>query len=476
MVNNKIIEKYNVPVPRYTSYPPANFFSGEFGSQEYVKAVIDSNSESYSNKGVAKQGNISFYIHVPFCFSMCYYCGCNSVPIATRVDVKYYVEALKKELHMVIALLDKNRKVSQIHYGGGTPTILHHSELAQINNIILSSFATIDNPEIAVECHPGYLNEEYWHAIANMGFTRVSLGVQDFNNEVLKVVNRSPSKIPVEKIFEILRAKNIAISLDFIYGLPLQLTHNFLQSIKKAVSLAPNRIVTFSYAHVPWVNKNMLKLERFGLPDSNTKKEIFEQAKGYLLANGYKQIGMDHFVLESDELYKAYESGVLHRNFQGYCTRRTTGEVFGVGVSAIGQLNNCYCQNTKDIEQFIAKINRGEFVIEKGYTLSLQERVVRELIEALMCNYRVEWSKLASILNMSVEQVQHIVGYNDSTLKEVVEDGIVEIIKGSVDLEGSGEITAIGFKITPQGQMFVRNVAALFDAHFIPGAGYSKPL
>lgn len=454
-MKTEIIEKYNVPVPRYTSYPPANFFNDDFSAKNYVKAIEESNSET--------SNNISFYIHVPFCRHMCYYCGCNSYPILAEKRVVEYVEAIKSELKMVIALLDKERKVSQIHYGGGSPTVLSTDTLKEINDVILSSFEVIDNPEIAIECHPGYIDLEYWRGLVSAGFTRVSIGVQDFNEDVLKGVHRRGSLVELSQVFRVLREGGISINLDFIYGLPLQSSDTFLESIKKAIELSADRIVTFSYAHVPWVNKNMLKLETLGLPDAHTKKEIFDRAKALLIDNGYVEIGMDHFVRPSDELLSSYKNGELHRNFQGYCTRRTTGEVYGIGVSSISQLSGCYSQNNKDIAAYVKATLNGEFSTVKGYELSMKDKITKELIDMLMCNDKVEWRLLEEITKLSVDEIKMIVGYSDCSLSEFERDNIVTVSEG-------------GFEVTKEGKTFIRNVAATFDLLCSNVTTYSKPI
>ena len=450
-----IIQKYNVTVPRYTSYPPANFFSDQFSVTNYMKAIEVSNDKS--------SNHISFYIHIPFCKHMCHYCGCNSIPIATKEHMDAYVDAVKKELAMIIAALDKNRKVSQIHYGGGSPTTLSSSMLKEINDTILSSFDTIEKPEIAIECHPGYLDLEYWSELAKAGFTRVSIGIQDLNTAVLKGVNRRPSLEKMEDIFKILRSAGISINLDFIYGLPFQTPESFEETIKKAIQLSPDRIVTFSYAHVPWVNKSMMILEKIGLPSTEVKKMIFDHAKELLVNSGYIAIGMDHFVKPSDELNISYKNGTLHRNFQGYCTRRTTGEVYGVGVSAISQLSNCYSQNTKDIATYVELISQNKFTTIKGYQLSLKELITKELIDMLMCNNKVDWKILSDVTKLSISEIQELTGYSETLLADVLNDHIITL-------------TEHGFEVTPEGKVFIRNVASLFDPLYTTINSYSKPI
>ena len=315
-MKQELIDKYNVSVPRYTSYPPANFFR-TFTEEEYLQDV------ELSNK--ARNNNLSFYFHMPYCRRLCHYCGCNSYPMQKEAQVREYVDALHKEIDLVVAHLDRNRRISQIHYGGGSPTAMPVSALKELNEHLLSLFDTIAKPEIAIECHPGYLTKEDWQGLVEARFNRFSIGVQDFNLEVLKLVNRTASELPMEDIMQILRSSWASINMDFLFGLPLQTADSFQHTIEKAAELHPDRVTTFSYGHCPWIFKRQMILEKAGLPSADEKALMFQRAKEVLHAAGYQSVGLDHFVLPSDELAEAVTTHRLHRNFQGYCTRRTTG-------------------------------------------------------------------------------------------------------------------------------------------------------
>ena len=441
-MKQELLNKYSIPVPRYTSYPPANFFNESFTADSYKEAIIESNEQNPQH--------ISIYIHIPFCYHMCYYCGCNSQLLKDKNVVKEYIEALKKEIRMVLPLLDHSRKISQIHYGGGTPTSQPVSVLKEINRIILSEFECIENPEIAIECHPGYLDEDYWNDLIDAGFNRISIGIQDFNEEVLKASARKPSRMVIEDIIHILRSKGISVNMDFIYGLPLQTTESFAETINKAISLKPDRIVTFSYAHVPWVNELQKNLEKIGLPSVSTKNEIYETAKKLLIDAGYKTIGLDHFVLANDELYEALQTKSLHRNFQGYCTRHTTGQVYAFGNTGISQLSTAYSQNAKDLNTYISSVNEGKYPITKGYILNKEEQITREVIASLMCNYTVSWSDIANRMNMSEKEVRNALNYNKEQLFDFQKDGIIEFSEDYIT-------------VLPEAAPFVRNVAASLD-------------
>ena len=440
-LKQNIIDKYNVPVPRYTSYPPANYFA-EFGEGDFRDAVLQSNG--------AKDRNLSFYIHFPYCPRLCHYCACNSYAMPQNVDVQIYIDALHKEIDMILPLLDGDRKISQIHYGGGTPTAMPLSAIKELNQHLLSHFATIERPEIAIECHPGYLDADGWEQLAEAGFTRVSIGIQDFNTLVLKTVNRKPSLLGMDEIFRILRSHNIGINLDFLYGLPLQTPESFYEAISQAVALAPDRLVTFSYAHVPWLKKAQLILEKAGLPKPDVKEKMFDQAAQLLEKQGYVRIGMDHFVKPSDELNVALQNHNLHRNFQGYCTRRTTAQVYAFGVTGISQLQTAYSQNTKDIAEYISEIETQKIPVKKGYKLDEKQQFVREVIETLMCNYYIDWREIAAHLAVSVEELKSATAYDTAVLAEMQEDGILEFDDNTI-------------RMTADGSPFVRNVAAALD-------------
>ncbi len=455
-MDSRIVAKYNVPVPRYTSYPPANFFDGRFGNEAYERALDRSNSQ--------EPRHISVYFHIPFCRHLCHYCGCNSYPIRDRVRVEEYVRTLREEMKRVFSRLDRSRRVSQIHYGGGTPTVLPPDVLKSLNDAVLEEFDVIDRPEIAIECHPGYLDGAYWESLAEAGFNRVSIGIQDFDENVLNAVHRRPSLLPAEEIFAILRSRGISVNLDFIYGLPLQTAAGFENTIRKAATLQPDRIVTFSYAHVPWVNPSMKKLEILGLPEQEEKRQMFLRATRLLNEAGYRSIGLDHFVREDDELYDAFLKKRLHRNFQGYCTRRTTGQVYAFGVSGITQLSCAYAQNTKDIDRYVTDIRSGRWAVERGYELSPVLQLTREVITRLMCNERIVWKELADFYGVSPEEIVSRLSFDRRRLEELERDGIVFC-------------TDEGIEMTPEGQMFVRNVAAVFDPLYESGGrSYSKPL
>ncbi len=440
-MNETLFKKYNVPVPRYTSYPTANEFE-PFDAPRYLKAVETSND--------AAADNISFYIHVPFCRHLCHYCGCNSVAMAQPKRIEEYFETLHKEIDLLLPHLRKDRRISQIHYGGGSPSSMPLALIRGINEHLLSAFSTINKPEIAIECHPGYLESNDWQYLLDSGFNRFSLGIQDFNTDVLRTVNRRPSLLPVADIMEILRKGGTKVNFDFIYGLPKQTTTEFVSTIQTAISLLPDRLVTFSYAHLPSLFKRQMILEKAGLPLQTEKLKMFEEASKMLQSAGYVPIGMDHFVLPDDDLNVALQHHTLHRNFQGYCPRRITAQVYAFGVSGISQLDAAYAQNTKDISSYMAQVNAGQLPIQRGYALAPWQRITREVIECIMCNNAINWHDMAQRLHVSVDEIKRAIHYNEAELQTLQADGLIAYDADSV-------------VITPDGLPFVRNVAAAFD-------------
>lgn len=445
-IPERLIQKYNVPVPRYTSYPPANYFTGEFGSAEYIQAVGASNNEWPEN--------ISIYIHIPYCSKMCHFCGCNTQFTRDKEKMGRYVEAVKKEIRMVNKLLDPSRKVSQVHWGGGTPNTLPVEMIRGIMDIIHDNFSFIEKPEIAMECHPAMLDEQYVEQLILAGFNRFSLGIQDFRQEVLDNVNRNAPQVPVKEIVGWIRSyDNTSVNLDFIYGLPFQNPETFADTIQQAVDISPDRLVTFSYAHVPWIKKAQKILEVRGLPEADEKLKMFEAGYDILTSNGYTPIGLDHFAKDTDELSIALKNRKLHRNFQGYCTRETTGQVYAFGATGISQLESVYAQNEKNPDKYVELINKGKFTIEKGYQLNKQEKVIRHIINEIMCNEYVSFKETADVSGITEDEVKKMLNYKPEFFNDFIDDGLLLNT-------GKGE-----FKVTGTGRFFIRNIAAQFDTN-----------
>jgi oxygen-independent coproporphyrinogen III oxidase len=443
MISTTLVEKYNKALPRYTSYPPATSFHTGFGSVDYKEVLIASNN--------TKPQSISLYVHIPFCPRLCLYCGCTTKITRDQLLIENYLESLHNEIIMVAQWLDLSRPVTQIHFGGGTPNALSIQQVSALMQLIYKTFSVSPTAEIAIECNPAYLTIDYLNGLVDNGFNRVSLGIQDFNPEVLKQIHRDRSLLPVEQLTAFLKSKNIGVNLDFIYGLPLQTVESFTQSIQKAIDLKPDRLVTFSYAHVPWVKSHQSALEKMGLPDAQQKFNMFSSSFQLLTGeSNYVPIGLDHFALPDDTLSKALSNQSLHRNFQGYCTLETTGQVYAFGMSAISQMSGAYAQNAKDLKTYMELVNNGQPATERGLHISREEQLVREVITDIMCNNYLSWEKVAARTESSAAQLKEITKFSISKMQNFIDDGLL--------LVSDNDIT-----ITDTGRFTIRNIAAAFD-------------
>jgi len=439
----KLLTKYDKSGPRYTSYPPATYFSDSFDTQAYKDCLTASNR--------SEPGGISLYIHIPFCNEKCFFCGCNAFLKRKAPIEERYVNAVLTEIDSVSSLLDDSRSVIQIHWGGGTPNALPFELIKKIMDRIKAKFTLSKNCEVAIECNPADLDEEKIPKLAKMGFNRVSLGIQDLRDDVLKVVNRRPSALPVSELVSKLKDSGVAaVNIDLIYGLPLQTVESFNETVEKIIDISPDRLVTFSYAHVPWVMKAQQALEKHGLPTADEKMSMLLNSQKELTDNGYVAIGMDHYAKPSDSLNKGLNDKKLHRNFQGYCTQETTGQVYALGCSGITQLTDAYSQNEKDPEKYIERIERDGFAVVRGYKLSTEEKICRTVINEIMCNLYLDFSEVADEYETTVERVKEIVEFSDSKLQEFIDDNLLEV---------DGDI----IKIQPEGAFIVRNIAMCFD-------------
>ncbi len=436
----QLLAKYNMMVPRYTSYPPANFFTESFSDSDYIQLIANEDTTA----------TFALYFHIPFCEKICFYCGCNKCSLGRGSQVEPYLAAIKKEMQMVTARCDTRIKVSEIHFGGGTPNTLTINLMTELMDYIRSTFDVAPTAEIAIECHPGYLSQPYLDALLRCGFTRFSLGIQDFDTAILKAVNRIPSALPVKWMTDYLKSQNqnVTVNLDFIYGLPGQTVDSFADSIVKAIEIHPDRMVTFSYAHVPWMKKNQTAIDESTLPSAEVKTRIFEKAREMLLQSGYNLLGMDHFVLPGDSLYHAFRNKALHRNFQGYCT--TSDSVLAFGSSSISQLKGGYVQNLKDVTQYISKIELGELPVERGLVITPEQRLVGAAIEQIMCNYGIDWQLLAKQTSCSINSIKEACGITPSLFTDFEQDGLLICNHDSINA-------------TKTGELFIRNIAARMD-------------
>jgi oxygen-independent coproporphyrinogen-3 oxidase len=446
-VKKELIAKYNKPLPRYTSYPPANKFADGFTDETFRQMLEFSNLQ--------EPQHVSIYVHIPFCERICFYCGCNTMPMTGTAVVEKYVNALLSEIDLISPYIFSNRKISQIHFGGGTPNAISVDFIRKIVEHVKAKFSFIENPEIAIECHPGILEMDYLKELLNIEFNRFSFGIQDFDADVLKKVNRKASLLPIEELIAEVRKYNASntVNLDFIYGLPNQTIESFTEVMQKAASLKPDRLVTFSYAHVPWVKEHQKVLDKYGLPDAENKLAMFLSSYEIMKQSGYTPIGLDHYALPSDELSMAHANKSLSRNFQGYCTKRTTGQVYAFGTSSISQLAGGYAQNTKDIFTYISEIKNRKLPVEKGYKLSETDKLIKEVITHVMCNLSLNWKELSLRFKLPTKELKEILHFNEGEFQMFQQDKLLSITKE-------------GFEVSELGSLFIRNIATALDPAF----------
>jgi len=456
-IDKDLIKKYNQAGPRYTSYPPANHFTESFSGDDYLGLLEASNHQ--------EPQSISLYIHIPFCPQICYFCGCNTNMMRNPKQLRRYIDALKKEIRLVAHHLDRSRPLTQIHWGGGTPNSLPFHYIREVMDVIHQLFTLSEKPEIAMECSPAYLSLNHVVSLSRMGFNRMSLGIQDLNPALLHKLNRRPQKYPLKDLYRTARKSGFeGVNFDFVYGLPGQTLQDHLASIQKALEIAPERIVTFSYAHVPWFKEHQKKLEIYHLPDANEKLTMLESAFDLITQNGYVPIGMDHYAKPDDELALALKNKTLHRNFQGYTTREKTGQVYAFGTTGISQLSGGYSQNTRSLDEYAKALEKDELPVLRGYRLSDNEKVRRRVLNEIMCNHYLDFEAVARDFGIDAERVKELVDFNPGKLKEFADDGLVEYDHRKVE-------------VTPRGFFLIRNIAMKLDPLMSkPQKGYSKTI
>lgn len=437
----ELVRKYNVPGPRYTSYPTAPQFAADIDRQLLRDAITRDNSAGRP---------LSLYFHIPFCESLCWYCGCNTVITKRRNAAGEYIDLLERELNLTEPSLDRSRLVSQLHFGGGSPTYLQAEEIDRLAAAIKQRFSFAPGAEISVEIDPRRLAREQVDAYRRLGCNRASLGVQDTNSEVQFAIHRWQPFALTAQAFAWLRESGYqSISVDLIYGLPLQTPESFARTIEEVLPLKPDRLSVFSYAHVPWI-KPAQKIfdDRGQLPGSEAKLDMMLTAARLLTAAGYMHIGMDHFARPDDELALALRSGTLYRNFQGYTTH-AGASLYGFGMSSISQTADSFRQNYKDLPDYAAAIQGGQLPVERGFILSDEDRRRRAIIMDIMCRHRVDFADLSHRLGVDVPATY------------------VAEIASLAELEADGLVTrdAAGFNITPTGELFRRIIAMRFDAY-----------
>lgn len=437
-----ILLRHDKAGPRYTSYPTANLFHEEFTEADYRRACEESNR---------LRRPLSLYFHIPFCATVCYYCACNKIVTANRARAREYLDLLKDEMRMQAALFEKSRPVTQLHWGGGTPTFLSPAEMTELMHHTARLFHLLDSDrgEYSIEIDPRTVDPSTVGLLRGLGFNRMSLGVQDFDPRVQQAVNRVQSVAQVRTVTEAAREFGFrSISFDLIYGLPFQDEQTFRKTLDDVIKLKPDRLSVFNYAHLPARFKTQRQIDEAALPPASEKLKILETTIRTLQGAGYVYIGMDHFARPDDELAIAQRSGELHRNFQGYSTQREA-DLVGLGLSSIGQVGNCFAQNAKGMAEYAEAIRAGHLPVERGYELDADDRLRRDVIMEIACQNGVRFA--------AIEQ-EHGIRFREyfagelAALEHLRADGLVSLHADRIE-------------VTPRGRLLLRTLCMVFDRH-----------
>ena len=440
VLTEELLRRFDVAGPRYTSYPTADRFTPAFGAPQLLSAL----------RGVATgTAPMSLYVHIPFCESVCYYCACNKIVTRQHGRAAEYLDALEREVEGVVAQLGAGHGVSQLHFGGGTPTFLSDAELSRLMALLRSAFEFTADAELSIEVDPRTVDAGRLRHLKALGMNRLSLGVQDFDPDVQRAVHREQSFDSVKTLTNAAREIGFdSINLDLIYGLPLQNVESFARTIAQVAELRPQRIAVYAYAHLPQRFKPQRRIEAAELPSAEVKLQMQALGIAGFRAQGYVDIGMDHFALPDDALAVARREGRLHRNFQGYSTQ-SDRDLVALGVSAISRVGNTYSQNAKTLPEYYAALAAGRLPVERGLALSAEDRLRRDVIMALMCQGRVEFASIRA--RHGVELREHC----------------ADALAGAAALQTDGlvQLEPQALQLTPLGWAFVRGIAMLFDEH-----------
>ena len=440
-VDLDLIRKYDRPGPRYTSYPTAPHFADDFLLVDWEAHI--------SNNNRTGERPLSLYFHIPFCDTLCWFCGCTMLISRQQGPIDQYVDYLFREIDLYASRLHPDREVVQIHFGGGTPTHMTPDQIRLVGDRLRSTFRIADDAEISIEMDPRGLSREHLGALAEAGFNRASLGVQDFDLKVQQAVNSVHDEALVSNLLKEIREAGFkSLNLDLIYGLPHQTVASFENTIQTILGFEPDRLAVFSYAHVPWMKPHQNLIREEDLPAPEEKLGMLKLTIETLTRSGYEYIGMDHFAREDDELTVAQLSGTLQRNFQGYSTRAGT-DIYAMGMSSISQLPFCYAQHTKDLPSYYEAIDAQRLPVAKGIALTEEDAVRRDVIMRLMCDMALDYEAMSNRLGIDFQSE-----FSDelAQMSPFEEDGLIER-------------SSSGFQVTPQGRLFIRNIAMTFDAY-----------
>ena len=444
-MNPLLIKKYNQPVPRYTSYPTVPFWDDHIDAGSWRRRF----AEQFSANNAA--GGISIYVHLPFCESLCSYCGCNKRITQNHSVEETYLQAVEKEWRQYRKLMGQTPVIREIHLGGGTPTFFSPLNLRRLFNILVKYSIVHPQHEFSIEGHPNNTTRQHLDMLASLGFRRISYGVQDLDPEVQRVINRIQPFENVKMATEQAReAGFVSVNFDLIYGLPLQTIERIENTIRQSITLKPDRIAFYSYAHVPWTSKSQRLFNEDDLPAPEEKIRLYLKGKELLAASGYRDVGMDHFALPHDELFIAKENGRLRRNFMGYTTQNSE-LLLGLGVSAISDLGNAFAQNEKSLSQYYAAINEDRLAVKRGFFLNEEDLAFRQYIKDISCR------------GTTVFRPEHLAtmeAFCFPALEQMAKDGLVEYDRRQLQL-------------TAEGHYFIRNVCSAFDLYLQRGHSFS---
>jgi oxygen-independent coproporphyrinogen-3 oxidase len=444
-VDLDLVKKYNVAGPRYTSYPPATKFTDTISWDE-LKGTIDANNK--------EERDLSIYFHLPFCETLCWFCGCTTVITLDHGKGRDYVEYLGREVARLAPMLNTKRKAVQLHFGGGSPTFLRPDELRRLGEIIHKYFQFSPDIEASVEVDPRRLTRDHVVALREIGFNRASMGVQDFNPKVQEAIHRIQPRELTQQAMDWMREEGFgSINLDLIYGLPYQTPESFSETLDSVLEMAPDRLAVFSYAHVPWIKPAQKILENKVLPAPESKLAVLKLIIERLTADGqYVYIGMDHFAKPEDELAVAQRNKQLQRNFQGYSTRAGS-DIYSFGMSSISQVPDAYWQNEKELPKYQEAVDAGRVPLHKAYFVTAEDKIRRETIMRVMCDLSLDFPDMSQKLGIDFAE------YFESELAALE----------PFETDGLVRRTAGGLEVTDAGRLFIRNIAMCFDNTLAPG-------
>ncbi len=440
--NNDLIKKYDKSGPRYTSYPTAIQFSEDFSEQDYYQQVKLSNERNTP---------LSLYFHIPFCDTICYYCGCNKIVTKNRNHAQPYLDAVYKELALQGSLFKATRIVRQLHWGGGTPTFISHEQMTELMQQTRRHFTLLDDDsgEYSIELDPREVTTSSISLLRKLGFNRISLGVQDFNPKVQQAVNRIQSYKETRDVILAARKNEFhSISLDLIYGLPFQTVTSFSETVDKVLDLGPDRLSVFNYAHLPEMFKTQRQINSDDLPSAEDKLAILQHVTNKLIDAGYEYIGMDHFAKPTDELAIAQKERKLYRNFQGYSTNSDC-DLVALGITSIGKVADSYSQNIKTIKEYTEVIESGHLPVFRGVALSRDDVLRREVINQLICHFELNFKEIENSFSINFSDY-----FSDELeqLKEMQADSLLELTNNKIS-------------VLPEGKLLIRNICMVFDIY-----------